>query len=87
MEKISTTNPAKITIGAMVIRLVLYTSSALNTLGSLLLPPAINIKPSIIIPIPPSIHTKLVLSNKGTRLDGVSFVAVVAFFDFIIAVS
>ena|SRR5687768_11795870 len=83
MENTRTTRPAKIRMGAMVMRVVLYTSSGLNTLGSSLLPPDINKNPIIISAAPPSIHSKLVLSNKGKRLEGTSFDTGVGFLDFI----
>ena len=50
------TAAAEVSMGAMVILVVLYTSSALKTLGSLLLPPAIKKKPSASTPRPISIH-------------------------------
>lgn len=67
----------------MVIRVVLYTSLGSKTLGSLLLPPAINKKPKAIKTAPPIIHNLLPLSKSGTLLAGISLVVVVvSFFDF-----
>ena len=63
MAMISITNPARIIIGAIVMRVVLYTLVLSKTFGSGLLPPAIKINPSAITTTPINIHFRFVLSN------------------------
>src|ERR1700686_926737 len=53
---ISRTRPPRIKMGATVILLKLYTSEGLNTLGSLLFPPIIKRRPSMITAKPMVIH-------------------------------
>ena len=63
MAMISITNPARIIIGAMVMRVVLYTLVLSKTFVSGLLPPAIKINPTAITTTPISIHLKFDFSN------------------------
>lgn len=79
MPMMSTTKPASTSIGAMVMRVVLYTSSLLKTLGSLDAPPRMSKKPSSSNAPPAAIHNKFSPLNRETapRAAG-SFVAVAA---------
>lgn len=71
MAIISITKPARIIIGAIVIRVALYTLDLSNTLGSELLPPAIKINPRAITTTPINIHLKLVFSKRTPIPAGV----------------
>lgn len=68
MAYTSINKPTTIKIGAMVMRVLLYTSLFENILGSALLPPLIKNIPNAITSPPTSINMKFSFENSGVVL-------------------